>query len=176
MAQVEPMTTGELSLDLDQAAGDWPAGTDWEDLSRTALAAAARRAGLALKPGAAVSILLTDDATIRAMNRDWRAKDAPTNVLSFQSVPPDRIAQAPALGDIVLACETVGREAIEAGVSFEAHASHLIVHGFLHLLGFDHEEDEEAERMEALETAILADLGIADPYAELAPEHLARPA
>lgn len=173
MAQAEPMTTGELSLDLDQAAGDWPAGTDWDALCETALAAAARRAGVALKPGAVVSILLTDDAAVHAMNRQWRAKDAPTNVLSFQSVSPDRLAEAPALGDIVLACETVAREAIEEGVSFEAHATHLIVHGFLHLLGFDHEEDQQAERMEALETAILADLGIADPYAE---PHLARPA
>jgi len=168
----------ELSLDLDLAAGDWPADTDWEDLSRTALAAAAGRAGLALKPGAVVSILLTDDAAVRAINRQWRAKDAPTNVLSFQSVSPDRLAEAPALGDIVLACETVAREAGEAGVSIEAHASHLIVHGFLHLLGFDHVEERQAERMEALETAILADLGIADPYADPAaqPEPPARPA
>ncbi len=166
----------ELSLDLDQSAGDWPADTDWEELSRTALAAAAGRAGLALKPGAVVSILLTDDAAVRAINRQWRAKDAPTNVLSFQSVSPDRLTEAPALGDIVLACETVRREAQEAGIAFAAHATHLIVHGFLHLLGFDHEEDAEAERMEALETAILADLGIADPYAEPAPEHMARPA
>jgi len=166
----------ELSLDLDLSAGDWPVDTDWEDLSRRALAAAAGRAGLALKPGAVVSILLTDDAAVRAINRQWRAKDAPTNVLSFQSVSPDRLAEAPALGDIVLACETVGREAIEEGIAFEAHATHLIVHGFLHLLGFDHEEDAEAERMEALETVILADLGIADPYAEPALPHLARPA
>lgn len=173
MAQVEPLATADLSLDLDQAAGDWPAGTDWEALCARALAAAAGRAGLALKPGALVSILLTDDAAVRAMNREWRAKDAPTNVLSFQSVSPDRLAQAPALGDIVLACETLRREAGEEGVSFEAHATHLLVHGFLHLLGFDHEEERQAERMEALETVILADLGIADPYAE---SHQARPA
>jgi probable rRNA maturation factor len=165
----------KLTLDLDHAAGDWPAATDWAALAGAAIEAAARRAGLALKSGAAVSILLTDDAMIRTMNRDWRTKDAPTNVLSFQIAAPDRLSRAPALGDIVLAAETVRREAREQGVSLEAHATHLIVHGFLHLLGFDHEEEAQAERMEALETVILADLGIADPYAE-AVEPVARPA
>jgi probable rRNA maturation factor len=87
-------------------------------------------------------------------------------VLSFQSIAADRLATAPAVGDIILASETVRREAEAEGKSFEAHATHLIVHGFLHLIGFDHQEEAQAERMEALEIAILASLGIADPYAE----------
>lgn len=108
-----------------------------------------------------VSVLLTDDAAVQALNRDWRGKDSPTNVLSFPA--PEN--QAGLLGDIALAQETIVREASEQGKSVEAHATHLIIHGFLHLLGYNHEQDEEAEAMEARERAILAALGVADPYA-----------
>lgn len=154
-----------LAIDLAVVAGNWPADIDWEGLAATLLESAAAGAGLALRKGAEVSIVLTDDAAVTALNRDWRGKDRPTNVLSFQSVPADRLATAAVLGDIVLAHETVAAEAVAEGVTLRDHAAHLIVHGFLHLLGFDHEEEAAAERMEALETAILATHGIADPYA-----------
>lgn len=111
-----------------------------------------------------VSLLLTDDAEQRALNRDHRGKDSATNVLSFPPgfVPP---AGPRPLGDISLALETVIREAAEQDTSVADHVSHLLVHGILHLLGYDHGDDEEAEEMEALEREILAGLGIADPYA-----------
>lgn len=136
---------------------------------------AAAEAALALAPrrpaaGAELSLLLTDDRRIRQVNRDWRGFDKPTNVLSFPAVPPERIAQSPVLGDIVLAFETITREAEAEEKSFGDHLSHLVIHGLLHLLGEDHETQEEAQRMEAIETAALARLGIADPYAGSEPE------
>lgn len=111
----------------------------------------------------AVSLLLTDDAALAVLNRDWRGKDRPTNVLSFPAAE-----QSDFWGDIALAAETVSAEAAEQNKPFENHMAHLLTHGFLHLLGHDHEDDGEAERMEARERAILARLGIADPYAERA--------
>lgn len=130
-----------------------------QGLSR-ALARAAQAEGVTGE----VSLLLADDAAIAALNRDFRGKDRPTNVLSF---PPG--AGAPAvdkqfLGDIALAAETILAEAKIQGKTPEDHAAHLVVHGFLHLLGYDHEIESEAEAMEARERAILAELGIADPY------------
>jgi probable rRNA maturation factor len=108
---------------------------------------------------------LADDATLRALNARWRGVDAPTNVLSFPAAAPSLVAIAPMLGDIVLAFETAEREAAIESKSLLGHAVHLVVHGFLHLLGFDHQVAAEADRMEALETIVLARLGIADPYA-----------
>lgn len=142
---------------------------------------AAVQAALALAPvkplaGAELSLLLTDDKRIRSVNRDWRGFDKATNVLSFPAAPPGRIAGSPALGDIVLAFETIAREAESEDKSFGDHLSHLVVHGLLHLLGEDHETQEQAERMEALETAALARLGIADPYAGSDPEPTPPPA
>lgn len=127
-----------------------------EALSR-ALAAAAQSEGKAGE----VSLLLGDDLAITELNRDWRGKDRPTNVLSFPAngAPPNF------LGDIALAAETIAQEAQFQGKSFENHAAHLVVHGFLHLLGYDHENEADAERMEAKERAILLSLGIDDPYA-----------
>ena len=104
-----------------------------------------------------LSIALVSDADIQALNRDYRHKDKPTNVLSF---PQD----GPLLGDIVLALETVQREAAEKSISLEHHVSHLIIHGFLHLQGYDHETDETAREMEALEISALAALNIDNPY------------
>jgi probable rRNA maturation factor len=117
-----------------------------------------------------VSIVLTDDAEIRALNQTWRGKDAPTNVLSFPAGEPfgDIPGEPRPLGDVVLGGETVVAEARAKGISTADHASHLVVHGMLHLLGYDHDSDEDAARMETLETEILARLGIADPYDELA--------
>jgi len=104
-----------------------------------------------------LSIVLSDDAQVRVLNRTYRQKDTPTNVLSF---PQD----GPLLGDIILARETLAREAAEKGASFEAHLTHLIIHGWLHLQGFDHQTEAEAEQMEAVEIAALRTLGIDNPY------------
>lgn len=109
-----------------------------------------------------VAIVLSDDATVRRLNRDYRHKDKPTNVLSFPLA--DRLEGGELLGDVILARETVLAEAAEQGKSATDHLSHLVVHGVLHLLGHDHETDADARRMEALERRVLAGLGIADPY------------
>ncbi len=114
-----------------------------------------------------LSVILTDDARQRRLNRDWRGVDRSTNVLAFPAWEPGaRVASdAPMLlGDVVLAFETVAREADEQNKSTADHLSHLVVHGVLHLLGFDHGSDGEAAAMEALESSILASLGVADPY------------
>ena len=140
---------------------------DAEDLCRRAVTAALSRAGAAGE----VSVLLADDATVRELNRRYRGEDRPTNVLSFPAgaaVPPRFAADdepAP-LGDVALALETVLREAAEAGIGAADHLAHLVVHGALHLLGYDHGTDAEAAVMENLETEVLAALGVADPYAE----------
>lgn len=147
----------------------------WRELGHLAalrdIAGEALRAGLAVAPrqpldGAELSLLLTDDRRIRIVNRDWRGFDKATNVLSFPAAPPARIAASPLLGDIVVAYETVAREAEAEGKSLADHFRHLVIHGLLHLLGEDHETEAEARRMEALEVEALASLGIADPYAD----------
>jgi probable rRNA maturation factor len=114
---------------------------------------------------AELSVVLTDDEEQRALNRDWRGIDKSTNVLSFPQIEPFGPVSG-ILGDIILARETLEREAEEQGVSFEDHFTHLMVHGFLHILGYDHMDDDEALVMESLETQILASLGVADPYAQ----------
>jgi probable rRNA maturation factor len=119
---------------------------------------------VALRPGAELCIHLADDAHIRQLNARWRGLDKATNVLSFPAADAARIEEARLLGDIVLAFETVAREAEAEGKPIVDHYRHLVVHGFLHLIGFDHERDDEAQRMEAMETRILARLGVADPY------------
>ncbi|MCU4181210.1 rRNA maturation RNase YbeY [Bosea sp. BH3] len=147
----------------------------WHELGKLAslraLVTDALAAGVAVAPrrplpGAELSLLLTDDKRIRVINRDWRGFDKATNVLSFPAAPPERIAASPLLGDIVLAYETVAREAEAEGKAPADHLSHLAIHGLLHLLGEDHETETEARRMEALEVEALARLGIADPYAD----------
>lgn len=129
---------------------------------RRAIEAAARATG---KPGA-VAVMLTDDASIRAMNAQWRGIDKPTNVLSFPAAAAPAAAGSAHLGDIAIAYETVAAESASENKDFADHLAHLAVHGYLHLVGFDHETDEEAVRMEYLETQILSGLGIADPYAD----------
>jgi probable rRNA maturation factor len=126
------------------------------------LQAALEESGDVLPKGAEVSLLFCDDARIKELNRQFRGQDKPTNVLSFPG--PDPLESAHFLGDIAIAYETVAREAEEQGKSLEHHCRHMIVHGFLHLLGYDHEDDEEAEVMEATEIHILARLGVENPY------------
>ncbi|MBU3732040.1 MAG: rRNA maturation RNase YbeY [Beijerinckiaceae bacterium] len=155
-----------ITLDCVSESDLWAAHPEMEAIAERALAQAAASCGLSLLPGAEVALLLVDDMRMRSINKQWREKDKPTNVLSFPAVPVSKIAHAPFLGDIVLACETVEREAADEDKTFDDHAAHLVVHGFLHLIGHDHMNDEEAELMEGLETRILAELGIADPYAD----------
>ncbi|HYL31883.1 MAG TPA: rRNA maturation RNase YbeY [Stellaceae bacterium] len=133
-------------------------------LCRTAAAAAMARAARGLA-GAELSIVLADDALIAELNRTYRGIAKPTNVLSFASAEPKRRrTKLRLLGDVVVAHGTVAREARAQGKTLADHLAHLVVHGVLHLLGFDHERAAEARRMEALEVTILAGLGIADPY------------
>jgi probable rRNA maturation factor len=119
---------------------------------------------------AEIAVMLTDDSGIRTLNSNWRGIDKPTNVLSFPALQPlaaPKPGDAPRmLGDIAIAYETMRREADAEQKPFDHHLSHLAVHGFLHLIGYDHESDADAETMESKETEILAQLGIPDPYAD----------
>jgi probable rRNA maturation factor len=143
----------------------WDALPDAETVVADAVAAAFAEAKLKALPDAELAVTLSDDARVAELNGEWRDKPKPTNVLTFPAVEPDETAAAPMLGDVILAFETVEREAREEGKSLSDHVSHLVVHGVLHLFGYDHLDDEEAEEMEALETRALARLGVADPYA-----------
>jgi len=134
-------------------------------LAEKAVLEALKQSGAKVAGVAELSIVLTDDAEQQVLNRDWRGIDKPTNVLSFPQIEPFAPV-AGILGDITLARETLEREATELGKSFSDHFTHLVVHGFLHILGYDHIEDADALVMEGLETQILASLGIADPYAD----------
>jgi probable rRNA maturation factor len=155
-----------LDIDITCEAGDWAE----EDVLRgiAAQAAMAALTELGMQPDAQpaeLSLLFTDDAHIQALNREWRDKDKPTNVLSFPAfdLGPDD-ALPPMLGDIVLAFETISSEASLEQKPFEHHLMHLLIHGLLHLLGYDHETDEDAEEMESIERRALARLAIPDPY------------
>ena len=142
----------------------WRAALPARSLARETIAVAASESGVALAPGAELCIHLADDEHVRALNARWRGLDKPTNVLSFPAVAPTEIVKARLIGDVVLGFETVAREAAEQSKPLADHYRHLVVHGFLHLIGFDHDNEADAERMEALETRILAQLGVADPY------------
>jgi probable rRNA maturation factor len=154
-----------VAADIVIEAGGWPPAPELRALAERSLQAAC---SVALADDAAntdreleVSLVFTDDAAIRELNRKWRGKDNPTNVLSFPQPPVPHVP----IGDIVLGFETVKREAGLAGRPLEAHISHLVVHGFLHLMGYDHENPDDAEHMERLEREGLSMIGIADPYA-----------
>ncbi|HEX7776745.1 MAG TPA: rRNA maturation RNase YbeY [Parvibaculum sp.] len=161
-----------LDIDILREAGVWSSAAE-ETVRRAAL----RAFEVAGEGGEAeLCVVLADDAFVQTLNKTYRGKDKPTNVLSFPTgaIPvaagPEPLwggetGRARPLGDIVLAEETLIREASEQSKSFTDHLSHLVVHGVLHLLGEDHEEDDAAELMEALEREILSSLGIADPYA-----------
>jgi probable rRNA maturation factor len=145
----------------------WNQHEGFEVLASEVIAAAVAATNIKLAKGAEVSLLLCDDARIRDINREWRGLDKPTNVLSFPAAPRAMLAKSPAVGDIAIAYETVARETVDEGKTFRDHYMHMVLHGFLHLLGYDHETDAEAEEMEALEISVLSALGVADPYATL---------
>lgn len=148
-------------------AGDWDSRTDWPALAdRAARAALASSRFAATVPAEAeVSVKFTSDAEVHALNAQWRGKDKPTNVLSFPMAEPGALARAAMLGDIVLAHGVCAGEAADKHIPVEAHAAHLVVHGMLHLLGYDHETSAaDAEEMEDIERRALASLGLADPY------------
>jgi len=170
------------AIDIVVASGLWKARRDAKSVLRRSIAEAARAVSA---NGGELAVVLTDDKAIRTLNRDWRRKDAATNVLSFPaqdpvknptkkptrkpSKTPSRKARAARgaprlLGDIVIAYETTEREARAERKPFAHHLAHLAVHGFLHLVGYDHAADDEADAMEGLETAILARLDVPDPY------------
>ena len=160
-------------MDLDIEIDGWPRTHDWADLAEAAMEAAQGVEPLLANPRLSASLLFTLDEEVQVLNREWRTKDKPTNVLSFPMLTREELAAMTAeggpelLGDIALAHETCAREAAEKGVSLEAHAAHLIVHGLLHLAGHDHvDSDEQAAAMEALEIKALAQMGIADPYGD----------
>lgn len=142
----------------------WPEGL--EEIADSAVFEALAQSGARVNGVAELSILLTDDAEQQVLNREWRGMDKPTNVLSFPQIEPFGPLEG-LIGDIVLARETLEREAADLGKPFVEHFTHLVVHGFLHILGYDHIRDDEAAEMEGLETRILARLGIADPYESL---------
>lgn len=139
-------------IDIAIQAEGWP---DCEDLIACAVKSVATE--LDNPREGELSVVLSDNAQVQILNRDYRGKDKPTNVLSFPQ-------SGPLLGDIILAFETVQAEAMDKGVSFEAHLTHLVMHGWLHLQGFDHQTDKTATEMEAIEIAALAKLGIDNPY------------
>jgi probable rRNA maturation factor len=160
-------------MDLDIEIDGWPKDRDWADLAERAHAAAEGVEPLLANPRLSASVLFTVDEEILTLNREWRARDKPTNVLSFPMMEREQLAGLEAeggpemLGDVALAWETCEREAREKVVSLEDHAAHLLVHGLLHLAGHDHDAGNgEAEAMERLEIAALAKLGIADPYGD----------
>jgi probable rRNA maturation factor len=165
--------SGEIVVIVDVVSADWHAANlSPDELVPAAVRAALAGAEVSFAAGVELGVRLTDDAEIRTLNRDWRGLDAATNVLSFalDEALGDSIMEnspengAAMLGDIVVAYETCAAEAEDQSKSLAHHLSHLVVHGALHLLGFDHETDDEAETMEALERAVLARLGVPDPY------------
>lgn len=165
--------SGEIVVIVDVVSPDWrKADLNPDEIVPTAVRAALAGADAPVAAGIELGVRLTDDAEIRTLNRDWRGRDAATNVLSFalDEVPVvPGVENSPAtgpvmLGDIVVAYGTCAEEARDQGKPLADHLSHLVVHGALHLLGFDHETDDDAEAMEALERAVLARIGVPDPY------------
>jgi probable rRNA maturation factor len=160
-----------LDIQISVEEGDWPSEDVLQAMSEHVLgeAAAFLQTEVAQpfpKMVPELSLVFTDDASIREINAEWRKQDKPTNVLSFPAFPlaPGGMP-GPMLGDIIIARETVEREAVDLDKSVDDHLTHLMVHGLLHLFGYDHMNDAEAEVMEGLETRILARLGLSDPYA-----------
>jgi probable rRNA maturation factor len=150
-----------IVVDVEVVDPAWLAAGDVDSLAQDVVAATLTEVGRRVHPDAEISIRLCNDDEIRALNLAWRDKDKATNVLSF---PAPAGSPGPLLGDIVVAFEYVSEEARESGRSLRDHLTHMLVHGLLHLLGFDHDSEPDAEEMENFERRILAQLGIADPY------------
>ena len=165
----------EVAIDADE---EWDSSRSWDELARSAAEAAIAESAFpqlaTIDRPVEISVRLTSDEQVRALNSEWRGKDKPTNVLSFPMTEPSALRMANVagpellLGDIILAHGTCAAEASEKSVSVEQHATHLIVHGTLHLLGYDHLEDVDAADMEAREVRALGRLGIANPYGAMA--------
>lgn len=153
-----------LSVDIIHELSGWRAIV--EDTALAAAARAACKSAACPDQPSGVALLLTGDAQVRQLNGAWRGRDEATNVLSFPHDGPVAHRGRCHLGDIALALETVTREAAQKSIPAGHHAAHLVVHGMLHLLGYDHEKDAQAQAMEALETKILLGLGLPDPYAQ----------
>lgn len=163
---MSPSRKPGIDIDLTVEAGSWPPKRTLKSLAAKAVDAALHSAGIGADAASELSVVFSDDAHMRVLNADWRGKDKPTNVLSFPAFPVEIGGRLPPmLGDIVLASETVAGEAQLEEKPLDHHIIHLLIHGLLHLLGYDHENEEEAETMEALERAALARLAIPDPYA-----------
>ena len=164
-----------VSLAIAVEAGEWGDVEAIEALAEDAFAAAvhdlAEREGQPFpQEPPEVSLVLADDAMMADINSQWRNQPKPTNVLSFPAFPLVPGGQpGPMLGDIILARETIEREAADLGKPVDEHITHLIVHGFLHLFGYDHIENSDAEKMEAIETRILTSLNLSDPYGDTEP-------
>jgi probable rRNA maturation factor len=154
-------------IDVVVEAPVWDAVAGLEDLATRAIQATRAETCVALDANSELCVTFCDDAAIRELNAQWRKLDKPTNVLSFPTpgAPEEKIL----LGDIVVAYETVAREAAEQSKTLADHTTHMILHGFLHLLGYDHETPQDAEAMEAVERRVAASLGMADPYEGTAP-------
>ena len=158
----QPAVPPVFEVDVVQDDGDWSAVPDAQALIERAAAAVAKEMVGAAQSGT-IAVALSSDANVEVLNGQFRGKSKPTNVLSF---PAGEGAPDGFIGDVILACETVRHEAAEQGVPLDHHVQHLVVHGILHLLGYDHIAADDAERMEALEISILSKLGIANPYTE----------
>jgi probable rRNA maturation factor len=154
-----------LSVVIVNEAGDWSVFAAPERAIEKAADALANHPRCGPARGAEASVVLGDDALVRTLNRTYRGKDKPTNVLSFPFQAPSGTKPSGILGDVVLALETVAGEAAQLGIPPVHHLQHLVVHGLLHLLGFEHATNADAEAMELVETEILATLGVTDPYA-----------
>jgi len=153
-----------IGVETDVSA-DWDGSVDWPALARSAVHAAVAQSRHSGLTDSEVSVKFTSDEEVRALNAAWRGTDKPTNVLSFPMADEGELAGAQLLGDIVLACGVCTREAEAKYVSVATHAAHLLVHGTLHLLGYDHETSAaDADEMEEVERRALASIGIADPY------------
>jgi probable rRNA maturation factor len=170
MIEMSPIAAADdpsLTLDVIVESSLWEDQPEAETVIRETITVAAKSTARA---AAEIAILLTDDSAIRKINRQWRDQDKPTNVLSFPA--NEAGLEAGHLGDIVIAYETLAREAAAENKPFAHHLAHLTIHGYLHLLGYDHMSDTDAVQMEKLETALLEKLGIPDPYAHAEPEDL----
>ena len=154
----------DIEIGIDIRDTRWDAVENLAALVHTALVAAT--AQYCTRPFTEISLLFTDNAQIKELNRTYRGKDMPTNVLSF---PTDAKLAVPILGDVVLAFEVIADEARNGNIALEDHITHLLIHGYLHLQGLDHETDADALIMEALEIKTLAGLGISNPYDKDAP-------